>query len=194
MASGVSLFSTICQHEHLSTLTDRFKECFRTASHARIATALVLWRNHNWSSILKRLDDHHHKQIALEVVQHQYAPVSVVDDELLVKRWVDVALTGQHSKTFNPAEEKKILTTLRAFAFEDDRDGSITNIEAKSIIGLGSSKSESVQLSNLFRKWQEQGNISLVKRGVWQFQVRNRDVRVITTKKIVIKDTYKAHT
>ena len=54
---------------------------------------------------------------------------------------------------------------LETLAFQNGRKGVVTTKEAKSLIGLGNSPSESTQLSNLFRKWQGEGIVKSSARG-----------------------------
>ncbi len=102
-----------------------------------------------------------------------------------------LALTGQESKRFNPAEELKVKTVLQRFAFQDQRNGYIGSDEARQIIGLSNTQSEIVQLSNLFKKWSELKEIEMVKRGHWRFiSETERNTRVIMSllaKKLNVK-------
>lgn len=157
------------RHEHIGKLLDKLTSSLPTPQHARIATALILWKDHGWSAIKTRLDDHYEK-IANEVLRHENAPVIIVDDRLFVRRWAKVALIGQSSKGFTPSEEQIIMRILTEVA-HNNSTCQISTQEAKHIIGLGKSQSESVQLSNLFRKWQKDGLVENVKRGIWQFRV-----------------------
>ena len=169
----------------LNDLNKRLYELLPTVNQARIATALVLWRDHDWSSILERLDEHY-QGVAFEVVRHQNSPVIVVGNELFVKRWVNIALTGQASKRFTHAEENKTESVLRAYAFREKREGYITTKEAKKIIGLGNTPSENTQLSNLFRKWRKAGLVRDVKRGHWKFLSNaNEDKKEVLMSKLI---------
>ncbi len=158
------------KNKNLKSLMDQFYQYFPTEHHARIAMALVRLtvQGHKWSSILEHLDDYY-ADIALEVIQHQNAPIIIIDNEIFLRRWVGVALTGQASQSFTPAEEKQIKDALRAFAFQHSTKGFITTSEARELIGLGDSHSEATQLSNLFRKWRDKKIVKYIKRGHWQF-------------------------
>ena len=163
--------------EHLNDLIKKFYESYSIMNQARIATALVLWADHGWSSISDRLDEYY-KKVALEVIQSPYSPVIVVEDELLLKKWVNVALKGQSSQSFTPAEEKKMESILRAYSFRDDKGGYITTDQAKGIIGLSNSRSETTQLSNLLRKWRDEGIVEHIKKGHWKF-LSDKDLKSI---------------
>ena len=156
------------QYKHLTQIMEKFYDIFPTKPHARIAVALVFWKKHQWNSILERLDEYH-QEMAQEVLEHPYAPVTIIDNEIFVKRWIEVALTGQQSKSFTPLEEEKIRKILAALAFQNGRKGMLTTQEAKTIIGLGNSQSESTQLSNLFRKWRDENIVTNEGRGRWKF-------------------------
>lgn len=134
----------------------------------RLATALVLWSENSWPSILEKLDDYY-KQIALSVVRHKNSPVIVLGDQLFLKRWASIILTGQQSRRFSEAEEIKIQNLLMAYAFASGREGNIATDEARKLIGLSTTPAESTQLSNLFRKWADKGRIQLMKKGHWKF-------------------------
>ena len=155
------------RHEHIDNLMSKLNDSsLPSPLHKMIATALVLWKDRKWSEIKTRLDKHYGK-IADEVVKHDDTPVIVVDDNLFVLRWADTALIGQSSKGFTPSEEDMIKRMLTDFANNSARQ--ITTQEARQLIGLGKSQSESVQLSNLFRKWQKAEVVEHVKRGTWLF-------------------------
>ena len=156
------------RHEHIGRLLHKLTSSLPTPQHVRIATALILWQDHRWSAIKTRLDDHYQK-IANEVIKHENSPVVINDDRLFVRRWAKVALSGQSSKGFTPSEEQIIMQILVEVARNNACQ--ISTKEAKHIIGLGKSQSESVQLSNLFRKWQKDGLVENVKRGVWRFSI-----------------------
>ena len=157
------------KNKNLKSLMDQFHQYFPKV-HARIAMALVRLteQGHQWPSILERLDDYY-KGIAFKVIEHSKAPIIIIDDKIFLRRWVDVALTGQASQSFTLAEEKQIEDALRAFAFQHSTEGFITTSEARELIGLSDSPSEATQLSNLFRKWRDKKIVKYIKRGHWQF-------------------------
>ena len=155
------------RHEHINNLLSKINDSsLPSPLHKMIAVALILWKDRQWSEIKTRLDDHYEK-IADEVVKHDDTPVIINGDDLFVRRWAEVALKGQSSKGFTLSEEKIIMKILVEFASNSALQ--ISTQEARHIIGLGKSQSESVQLSNLFRKWQKAGLIENVKRGTWRF-------------------------
>lgn len=163
---------------NLKELINRLKEHFSLPDYWRIATALILWREYSWSEIMQRLDKHY-SQVALSVLQSEMSPVIVVDDKLFPKRWVTIALMGQISRRFTPHEEEQIKLILKSFAFNRGRDGHISTAEARRIIGLSSTQSETVQLSNLFRRWSDQNIIKMVKRGHWRFRSDEKRAQII---------------
>ena len=91
---------TVCnsqRHPHIGNLLLKLSNAqLPTPLHKRIATALVLWKDRQWSEIQTRLDDYHRK-IADEVIEHDNSPVSIVDDKLFVQHWAEAALKGQNS-------------------------------------------------------------------------------------------------
>ncbi|HAR41169.1 MAG TPA: hypothetical protein DCS07_00805 [Bdellovibrionales bacterium] len=165
----------------LLELVSRFRETFTDSEKARIATALVLWRNRSWSEVVSRLDEHF-QRVAVEVIQSAESPVFVIGEEIFPRRWVNVALTGQMSRRFTQIEEKQIKTALQRAAFENNRQGYITSELARQLIGLSNTQSETVQLSNLFKKWKDAGEIQMVKRGQWKFLSESeKQTKVIMT-------------
>ena len=155
------------RHEHIGNLLHKLTELLPSPLHARVAVAFVLWKDRKWSEINERLDNHY-KKIAKEVDEHESSPILISSDgNLFVRRWAKVALTGQSSKGFEPAEEKIILEALTKFA--SIYGGQISAQGARSFIGLGKSQSEAVQLSNLFRKWEREKRVERIKRGTWRF-------------------------
>lgn len=166
------------QDGHFKILYRRLSEIYSSANQARLAAALVLWRNHSWNSIQEKLDDYY-KRLSLEVVRFKDSPVFVVGDEIYVRRWAEVTLSGQESRSFTPVEEKKLFEVLKSFAFAQQRNGYITTSEAKTIIGLSNRPSETTQLSNLFRKWKKDGSVSMIKRGHWRFLSEGERIRVL---------------
>ena len=90
--------TTVCnsqRHEHIDNLLQELAS-LPTPDHSRIALAMVLWREHSWSSITARLDTYY-QRIADEVVKHSDSPVVIADDKILVKSWADAALAGKTS-------------------------------------------------------------------------------------------------
>jgi len=156
---------------HIQNLISRLKECFSDSDKWRISVALVLWRDKSWAEIENRLDQHY-QRVALEVIRDEQSPVIVVGNEIFLRRWAQIALTGQTSRRFTVGEEEQIKSILKAFAFDGARNGHFANEDARRIIGLSNSQSEIVQLSNLFRKWASKDEIQQVKRGQWKFFTR----------------------
>lgn len=161
-------------NQHLFSLIERFKNTFQNTDEQRIATALVLWENSKWTEIQEKLD-RYYNEVALKVIRSPYSPAIVVGNNLLMRRWARVALTGQKSKAFNENEENLIKSVLQSYANGNDREGHISTQEAKNIIGLSNTQSETVQLSNLFRKWAQQNIIKMVRRGHWQFLISSHN-------------------
>lgn len=90
-----------------------------------------LGSGNTWSDIQEKLDEHY-KKIAIEVVKSDSSPVLVIDNRFLLKRWANIALTGQQTKSFSLAEEENIFSVLQAYSFQNGRDGLVTTQEARS--------------------------------------------------------------
>lgn len=150
-------------------LLERFKSELNSLEEARLATALTLWRQQKWSEILRKLDEHY-QNLARRIVQNVNSPIVIFGDEVFTKRWVNSALAGQHSMAFTSHEESQLRKLLHLIAYTGDRNGKLNTKEAKRIIGLSNTPSESTQLSNLFRKWRSEGLLKDgSKRGEWLF-------------------------
>ena len=135
----------------------------------KIAAALVLWRDKTLEEISSYIDEYHKKLIG-EILSNDNSPFLLTSEHskkdkkkpvarILLKRWVKVQLEGQESKVFSKAEENKFKEILQNYAYKENRDGYITNKEARQLFGLSNSQSEIVQLSKLFQQWEKDGFI-----------------------------------
>jgi predicted HTH transcriptional regulator len=163
---AISLYNELNNECYLKLFL-RFKEIFKTIDEARLAIALILWRNNTWPEILEKLDLYYQK-LALEIVESSYSPIIVVDNTILLKRWATVALEGQYSRAFTSHEEEQIRKIIETLAFSEAREGKFTATEARAHIGLSKTPSENTQLSNLFRRWKKDNILTQgKKRGEW---------------------------
>ena len=150
-------------------LLERFKQNFSSVDEARLAMALVLWRDKSWTEIQEKLDQHY-ISISKEIIRNPQSPVIVIGNSLLTKRWVKIALQGKDSTAFSSIEEEQIKDIIQKFSFTGNKNGKFNNEEARHLIGLSNTPSEITQLSNLFRKWREQKILKQsTKRGEWIF-------------------------
>ena len=150
-------------------LFERIKDSYKSLEEARLATALVLWRTQKWTEILEKLDAHYQK-MATKIIRDHQSPIIVLGDEIMTKRWVNTALMGQDSMAFSTHEENQIRQFLQVMAYSDGRQGTFDTKEARRLIGLSTTRSETTQLSNLFRKWRSQQILQEgQKRGEWKF-------------------------
>ena len=142
----------------------------------KIAIALVLWKDKALTEIFSYLDEYHAKLIT-EILSSKDSPFLLyakkskqqADKKILLKRWVQVQLEGQESKIFSSAEENTFKEILQHYAYQDNRQGYITNKEARGLVGLSDSQSEVVQLSKIFQHWEKSGFMKREKkRGYWK--------------------------
>jgi hypothetical protein len=117
---------------------------FPSAEEWRLALALVHWADKPWSEIVGYLDAYY-KQIAEKIVASRESPILRVGDSIFLRRWAEVILTGQNSRSFTVAERKLLRDMLIELTQNSGAEGHITTDEARSIIGLGNSQSETVQ-------------------------------------------------
>ena len=150
----------------------------------KLSSALVLWKNKSLEEILSYMDKHH-ERLTLEILTEDKSPFSVTSETLKsgkkrltldLKRWGLLRLKGQESKVFSEREENKAKEELRDYAYEKERQGHITNREARQILGLSDSKSEQVQVSRMFQKWEKENFVErLQKKGLWRVRKRFDD-------------------
>lgn len=156
-------------NRHITDLISRLKIIYTNPEEWRIATALVLWHEKEWSKILESLDNHN-KRIAEKVITNKNSPVKLYKDRLILKRWVNATKNAQDTISFTSAEESLFLSFLRDVSFKMNSKGYITNENARALLGLTSKRPEVTQLSSLFRKWNKAGFIEKSsKRNEWKF-------------------------
>ncbi len=155
-------------NEKIKEIANEIKQYFEDDDHWRLATALLLWREYNWSKIESFLDGNY-KYMANKVLQNIYCPVLKYKNRLFLKRWAKVKLTGKNAKGFTEGEKEFLYNFLSNTSFESEQEGNISSADARKFIGLSDSSSEMAQLARLFSEWQEQGRIKMLKRGHWKF-------------------------
>jgi len=154
-------------NENFLKLLERLKKLYENDTDKyKLSAALILWKDKSLKEIFTYIDEYHQKLI-VEILSDSNSPflytteyfgkkkTSVV--KILLKRWVKVQLEGQESKVFSKAEESKFKEILQNYVYKDNRDGYITNKEARQLFGLSDSQSEIVQLSKLFQQWEKNG-------------------------------------
>ena len=165
----------------LKKLKQRYK---KDLDKYKLAAALTLWREKNLSEILSYMDEHH-KKLTIEILTEDNSPFSVTSEKsahkkriirIGLKRWGALKLKGQESKVFSEGEENKAKEMLRNHAYENERGGYITNKEARDVLGLSDSKSEQVQISRLFQKWEKEDFVERgKKKGTWRIKQKFDD-------------------
>ena len=145
----------------------------------KISAAMVLWKNKTLKEIFSYIDEYH-KKIISEILSSGNSPFLLTPEytgkkdkepevKIHLKRWVKVQLEGQESKVFSRSEENTFKEILKNYVYKENRDGHITNKEARQLFGLSDSQSEIVQLSKLFQQWEKNGFIERGKRrGYWK--------------------------
>jgi predicted HTH transcriptional regulator len=164
---SITLFNEEANKE-LKQISDEIKPQFENQDQWRLATALLLWRNRDWSEIEKYFDEHY-KYVAEQVLINQHSPVLKFENRLYTKRWASVRLTGQVTKQFSEAEKSMFLMILSRYSFDSGRNGHIESEQARRIIGLSDHQSEKTQLARLFSEWRDKGLMEQIKKGHWRF-------------------------
>ena len=151
-------------------LLNKFKKLYESYTDKyKISAALVLWRDKTLEEIFSYTDEYH-KTLIREILSNKNSPFLLTPEysqknktkppiKILLKRWVKVQLEGQESKVFSKAEETKFKEILQNYAYQENRNGYITNKEARQLFGLSNSQSEIVQLSKFFQQWKKSGFI-----------------------------------
>ena len=140
----------------------------------RMAATLILWKDKTLEDIISYTDEYHTKIIA-ELLSDNDSPFlsppryfkqneKNLEGRILLKRWAKVQLEGQDSKVFSKGEENNFKEILQNYVYKENRDGYITNKEARKLFGLSNSQSEIVQLSKLFQQWEKDGFMEKGKR------------------------------
>lgn len=165
---AVTLYNEHSNAVHMR-LFERIRLSYPSLEESRLAMALILWRSQRWPDILEKLDAHY-QRLATKIIRDPKSPIIVLGDEIITKRWAHTALLGQDSMAFSTHEENLIRQFLQIKAYESGRQGIFNVKEARALIGLSTTPSETTQLSNLFRKWRSQNILQDgQKRGEWRF-------------------------
>jgi predicted HTH transcriptional regulator len=156
----------------VKNISQEIRNYFPDVDQWRMATALLLWRDYDWSKIESFLDDDY-KYIAQEVLKNSHSPVWRYDNSLYTKRWAEIRLTGKVTKEFSEGEKQVWYKLLNRYSFESSgHDGHITSEKARDIIGLSNSGSEMTQLARLFSEWRNRALMEMIKKGHWKFTSR----------------------
>ena len=171
-------------------LLERFKTIYKNNTDKyKMAAALVLWRDKTLAEVFSYIDKYHKKLVGeiffnddspfLYTMEHPKNNKKQPTVKILLKHWVKVQLECQESKVFSKGEENKFKEVLQAYAYKNNREGYITNKEARQLFGLSNSQSEVVQLSKLFQKWKKSGFIEkTTRRGNWKIKQKPKSLEV----------------
>jgi len=151
----------------LKQLMERYKDEHK----ALIANALVLWSGQP-VKIIKRFMEGESQALFIEILKDLRGPIFYYreNDEIVLRRWVKVLLAeGKESKQLTAAEEKD------AFEFARDiqtkyHNSFVTPKDLRDLLDLGDTKSSHVMSSKLLKKWQSEGKVKGIRRGLYQFK------------------------
>ena len=180
-------------------LLEKFNNLYKdNKDKYKISAALVLWRDKTLEEIFNYIDEYHRKLIS-EIFSSDSSPFLLTSEysrkdkkkpamKILLKRWVKVQLEGQESKVFSTAEENEFKKVLQNYTYKDNREGYITNKEARQLFGLSDSQSEAVQLSKIFQRWEKEGFIEKgKKRKDWKVKRKPK------SKQMALKDFFETY-
>ena len=167
-------------NQNFLKLLEKLKKLYENDTDKyKISAAMVLWKDKTLKEIFSYIDEYH-KKIISEILSSGNSPFLLTPEykgkkdkkpevKIHLKRWVKVQLEGQESKVFSRSEENTFKEILKNYVYKENRDGHITNKEARQLFGLSDSQSEIVQLSKLFQQWEKNGFIERGKRrGYWK--------------------------
>lgn len=158
-------------------LYNRIKDIYSNESKALIAYALILWRKYPVSQIRKFIDDESAPLFA-EVLIDIDGPVFFYEkeDKLIPQRWVRILLEeGKDSKTFTPAEEERLYN----FAYDMQtkyQERLISPKELRKLADMANARSEIVLSSNILKKWQTEGKVQKIRKGVFKFNQKAEEL------------------
>jgi predicted HTH transcriptional regulator len=138
-----------------------------------IAYALVLWRDKPFSEIAKSFDTHESK-VAAEIISDFKGPVYYwkQGDQITLYRWVKVLLEeGKASKSFTAYEEKQLFDWMQELQ-NKYYGGLISPKEFRELAHLSDSQSDRSLTSKTLKRWDKEGKIKRVERGVYKFTGR----------------------
>jgi Predicted transcriptional regulator containing an HTH domain and an uncharacterized domain shared with the mammalian protein Schlafen len=135
-----------------------------------IAYALVLWHQKPFSEI-KRYFDTHESKIAAEIISDFKGPVFFWEknDEIVLHRWVKILIEeGKASKEFTHHEENELYKSCLDF-HNKFYTGLITPAEFRERAHLSNSSSDQSLTSRMLKKWEKEGKLKKIKRGIYRF-------------------------
>ncbi len=150
-----------------STIQEQYGE---NTEKSLIAYALVLWRDKPFSEITKYFDTYESK-VAAEIISDLTGPVFYweEEDKITLYRWVKVLLEeGKSSRNFTPSEEVQLFNWCQEFHNKYYR-GLITPKEFRARAHMSDSQSDQSLTSKTLKRWEKEGKIKRVKRGVYKF-------------------------
>ena len=180
-------------NQNFLKLLEKLKKLYENDTDKyKISAAMVFWKDKTLKEIFSYIDEYH-KKIISEILSSGNSPFLLTPEyagkknkepevKIHLKRWVKVQLEGQESKVFSRSEENTFKEILKNYVYKENRDGHITNKEARQLFGLSDSQSEIVQLSKLFQQWEKSGFIERGKRrGYWKVKQKPKPALFSTT-------------
>lgn len=164
----------------------RLNELYKDQQKALLANALVLWSGQPVSAIRQYVDGESLPLFA-EVLSDIHGPIFYwkEKDQIVLRRWVSVLIgEGKDSKQLSAAEEADLLEFARGIQ-KDFRHSYITPKELRDLAEMGHTPSEQVQSSNLLNKWETQGIVNRLKKGVYQFTEPSKSLTLEEAKELM---------
>jgi hypothetical protein len=165
----LNLFGAASDERQLRLLK-QLREKYNDEKKSLLALALILWKDLPVAQIKEHVDADSAPSF-LEVLGDINGPVFYYKeaDKLILRRWVQIMIEeGKESKTFSPAEEDHLYKLAKEIA-DKYYDGEITSRKIRDLGNLGETRSAKSMCSRLVKKWQLEGRLKVVKRGIFQF-------------------------
>jgi len=163
------LYGTEQDKAHFKLL-DQIRKNYNDEHKALMAYALVLWRGQSVTNI-KNYIEGESNHLFLEILKDLRGPIFYFaeKDEIVLTRWAKIMLgEGKDSKQLAADEEEHLFDFARKIQM-DYHKGFITPKEIRNLGSLGETSSAIVLSSSLLCRWQKQGKIKKIKKGLYQF-------------------------
>jgi hypothetical protein len=136
---------------------------------ARIAMALVLWRNKPVEEIRQHIDGEFGPLFAEVLSDRRGATFFWKErDSITLNRWARLLLhEGVDSKSLNPDEEQHLFNVISEICGKF-RGGLVTQKDVRNYGELGNGHGAESLSSRILKKWEREGRLALIKRGQYK--------------------------
>jgi len=166
---SLTIFGGSADDKQLKLLA-RLREHYKDEQKALMALSLVMWRNKPLSEILDYIGPEN-KQLVNEVAGGMSGAIWIDEaaDMVYLSRWSRLILQqGKDSQKFTPHEEHQLFNFVKKMS-QEYHGGIADNKYVRSLANMGDSRSEITQVSNLLKKWVNEGRITKTKGRRYKF-------------------------